>query len=276
MGGYSTGAMGIGQERSEMRETVDLPSSDLRHPLAGRRALIVGGSGGIGRGLARALALRGAELFLLGGREAGRMESALAELRSLGAGAEGRRIDLDGEIEIAEFLPDDSPFDIFAMAFGPFLQKALSETTAADWERMLRLNLLLPGALASALLPSMVSKRWGRMVFFGGTATDTIRGFRTNAAYAAAKTGLGVLAKSIALQHADDGIAAFVVCPGLVDTEYLGDRERASYSAKSPEGRLVDANAIGETVAELLARDPCLVSASVISMDAGLAFARGP
>jgi len=265
-----------GQERAENQGAADRADTGRRRPLAGRRALVVGGSGGIGRALARALAARGAELFLLGGRKADRMETVLAELRSMGVDAEGRLLDLEGEIEIAELLPEELPFDILAIAFGPFLQKSLIETTADDWEKMLRLNLLLPGALASALLPGMVRRKWGRLVFFGGTGTDMIRGFKTNAAYAAAKTGLGVLAKSIALQHADDGIAAFVVCPGLVDTEYLDDRERALYAAKSPQGRLVGADAIGETVAELLARDPCLVSASVISMDGGLALARGP
>ena len=118
----------------------------------------------------------------------------------------------------------------------------------------------------------MIQRGWGRLVFFGGTGTDTIKGFRTNAAYAAAKTGLGVLAKSIALECAEFNIASFVLCPGLVDTEYLSPGLRAELAAKSPRGLLLSADAIGESVAFLAAGDPCLASGALVSLDGGLGF----
>ncbi len=252
---------------------------------------MVGGSGGIGRGVALSLARMGADIYLLGGRSSERMEAVLAELRLNGVAAEGRLLNWADETEAFALLTElgevegagqgeseraglHSGFDILVIAFGPFLQKPLAETSAADWRRMAELNLALPGALASWLLPGMARQRWGRMVFFGGTGTDTIKGFATNAAYAAAKTGLGVLAKSISLSYADEGIAAFVVCPGLVDTEYLDDRRRAALSEKAPAGRLIAVDHIADTIAAFVASDPCLVSGSVISLDAGLAFAR--
>jgi len=237
---------------------------------------VVGGTGGIGGAVARSLALRGADIFLLGTRDGGRMAAALASLRGLGVQAEGLPMDLEREsrFDFVAMLGPEPRFDILIAAFGPFLRKPLASTSTADWLDIARLDLALPGALASFVLPGMVERKWGRIVFFGGTGTDTIRGYSTNSAYAAAKTGLGVLAKSVAIQHASDGIGAFVACPGLVDTEYLDSATRRALAAKSPGGMLIQTDAIGETVATLAAADPCLASGSIVAMDGGLSFAK--
>ena len=243
---------------------------------------MVGGSGGIGRGVAGALARRGAEIFLLGGRDEAKMEEALRECSEFGGKAAGSLLDLEddeafGSAEgLESILGPDPRFDLLVCAFGPFLQLPLAKTSPSDWRRLALLDLALPGALASFLLPGMIGRGWGRLVFFGGTGTDTIKASRTNAAYAAAKTGLGVIAKSIALQHAADGIASFVVCPGLVDTEYHDAETRAALTTKAPNGRLLDPREFGETVAALAAAEPCLVSGAVVAMDGGLELARGP
>ena len=270
--------MGIEQERGKA------PTAEVPPPggsiLAGRRALVVGGSGGIGRGVARALAARGAELLLLGGRDGKKLEALLGECADMGGRASGRLLDLEDEglfdlDSLETMLGPHLRFDILVCAFGPFLQRPLAETSPADWRRLSLLNLALPGAFASLILPGMIEGGWGRMVFFGGTGTDTIKASKTNAAYAAAKTGLGVLSKSIALQHSGDGVASFVVCPGLVDTEYLAPEAKATLAALSPGGRLLDPLDFGETLVALAAAEPCLVSGAVLAMDAGLAFARG-
>lgn len=255
------------------------PPLDDRRALEGRRALVVGGTGGIGKAVAFELAARGAELFLLGGRDRRRLEATMAEIRKRGGSARGRALDLAdasvvSALDLPSLLEGETEFDVLVVAFGPFLQKPLVATGPAEWTRIAALDLALPGALASVVLPAMVERRWGRLLFFGGTGTDALRGYRTNAAYAAAKTGLGVLAKSIALQHADDGIAAFVVCPGLVDTEYLEEDLRRSLEVKAPGGRLLGVEGLARTAVELLAAEPCLVSGATIAMDAGLAFAR--
>ncbi|MEI6873601.1 MAG: SDR family NAD(P)-dependent oxidoreductase [Spirochaetota bacterium] len=240
--------------------------------LEGRRALVVGGSGGIGHAVAKGLASRGADLVITGGSDPDRLEATVSELRRFERSVEGFLIDIGRANDLLSQLGDDLAFDILVLAFGPFMRKSLDTTSVEDWEYLSLLNLALPGALASALLPGMIKRGWGRLVFFGGTGTDTIKGFRTNAAYAAAKTGLGVLAKSIALEYADFNIASFVLCPGLVDTEYLSPALRAELSAKSPRGLLLSADAIGESAAFLAADDPCLASGAQISLDGGLGF----
>jgi 3-oxoacyl-[acyl-carrier protein] reductase len=242
--------------------------------LRGRRALVVGGSGGIGKALSKELAARGASLVVHGGRSRERLDSCLAELRRGGnPDAEGFLLDLEapGGIErLLEKLPSLGHVDILVVSFGPFLRKSLAETRASDWERMALLDLALPGALSSTLLPRMAERGWGRILLLGGTRTDAIRPYSTNAAYAAAKTGLGVLAKSLAAEGASGGVGCVLVCPGLVDTEYIDRPEQAAMAKRAPGGRLLEAAEIASAAVGLLAAEPCVASGSIVSLDGGL------
>ena len=276
--------MQIEQAGGASLEPSRTPVSDCEKTgkLSGRRALILGGSGGIGRATAIALAHRGANIIVHGGTSREKLDSTLAAVKSIQEkcgkygcptpSAEGFLMRIERPEELIRFVPSLGTIDILACSFGPFGQMPLHETTLEDWERFALLDLALPGALASALLPGMLSREWGRIILFGGTRTEIPRAFKTNAAYAAAKCGLGVLAKSIAVEYAAVGIAAFVLCPGLVDTEYLSDKLRARLETKAPAGRLIDTAEIGELAASLAAMDPCVVSGAIINADAGLSF----
>lgn len=273
-----------GRGQAAGRRRKDRPS-----PLAGRRALVVGGSGGIGAALAAALAARGADLLIHGGSSRERLAAAVTRAEEAGRGALGDEasgrapagasarpsvesllLPLERPSDLVDRLPGLGRVDILAVAFGPFVRKALHETGAADWERLALLDLALPGALASALIPAMAARGYGRILFFGGTRTDAIRAYSSNAAYAAAKTGLAVLAKSIAAEYSQAGIGAFVLCPGFVDTEYLGEGQRAELRSKAPGGRLIEAEEIAEFAASLVAAEPCIASGAVVALDGGL------
>jgi NAD(P)-dependent dehydrogenase (short-subunit alcohol dehydrogenase family) len=108
------------------------------------------------------------------------------------------------------------------------------------------------------------------MLFFGGTRTEAIRPYSTNAAYAAAKTGLGVLVKSLAAEYAAFGIGAFLLCPGFVDTEYLSPALRSRLEAAAPGGRLLNPAAIAEFCADLAGQEPPIASGAIINLDGGL------
>jgi len=251
--------------------------------LRGRRALVVGGSGGIGAAFSASLAGRGAEVLIHGGSSQGGLDAAIASARAAAAawasdaggrpaGVSGFLLALDDPIALAERLPSLGPIDILVCSFGPFVRKPLHATSVEEWRRLALLDLALPGALASALVGPMADRGWGRFLFMGGSRTDAVRAYSSNAAYAAAKTGLGVLAKSLAAEYASRGIGAFVLCPGLVDTEYLSGEARTRYAAVAPGGLLLEPRAIAEFGAGLLAADPPLASGSVINLDAGLKF----
>lgn len=237
--------------------------------LRGRRAFVVGGSGGIGRAVAYELARRGASL-LIHGRTPAKTEACCADLRKNGAVADGFSAEILSPSGFLSSLPEGLETDILVVAFGPFLRKPLAEHSPAEWEMLALLDLALPGALASRFLPSMLKRRFGRVLLFGGSRTDSIRGYLSNAAYAAAKTGIGVLTKSIAAEGRDSNVAAVAICPGLVATEYLTPAYEEKLKALAPGQRLLDAAGVAAAAVDLIDMDPCAASGAIVSLDAGL------
>jgi 3-oxoacyl-[acyl-carrier protein] reductase len=215
----------------------------------GKTALIIGGSGGIGRALALELADRGANLVIHGGNSQERLENTLAELRERGRGVVSGVLCPLGDdrspekgIEFILSKAGGVP-DMLICSWGPFEKAPLGETSPKMWRSLTENNLIFPGILISRVLHDMIIKGWGRILLFGGTRTGEIRGFTTTAAYSAAKTALGVLAKSAAKTAIAAGAAEVtcnVICPGLTDTEYTGEIERAYNKNHSPDGRALE------------------------------------
>jgi NAD(P)-dependent dehydrogenase (short-subunit alcohol dehydrogenase family) len=114
----------------------------------------------------------------------------------------------------------------------------------------------------------MMRRKWGRILLFGGTNTDTIRGFTTTAAYSAAKTALGVLAKSAAKSAGSQGVTCNVICPGLTDTEYLDEAGRRYNRERSPGGKALEPEEIASLAVEILANPR--INGAIIPIDRGL------
>jgi 3-oxoacyl-[acyl-carrier protein] reductase len=183
--------------------------------------------------VACAIAEEGAHVVVHGGHNAGKLQETVEAIRYAGGKAEARLVPINSSEDHRLVLADLPPLDVLVVAFGPFLQAPLHETTHEQWNRLVDLNLTLPGALVSAVLPDMQAREFGRIVLFGGTGTEVVKGYTTNAAYAAAKVGLGVLARSVARRYAADNVSCNVFCPGFVETEYqppeLIERVRRSF-----------------------------------------------
>ena len=104
----------------------------------------------------------------------------------------------------------------------------ITDSDPAGWDLMWRVNLRAPMRLAQAVLPGMLERGWGRMVF---VATDSARaGAGGEGIYSATKAGLLGFAKTLARESARDGVTSNVVCPGLVDTAML-----QAVAAEKPE-----------------------------------------
>lgn len=237
--------------------------------LHGLKALIIGGTGGIGFSIARALAIAGAEL-IVHGRDPKRIDDKVTELMDMGALTQSVCADLSSGIPPESLLAECRLCDILVIAYGPFVYKSLSLTTAQDWQMTALGCLALPGTLASEAAAGMAHRGFGRILLFGGTRTDAIRGFKANAAYAAAKTGIGVLAKSIAVEYSGRGVSCSVLCPGFIDTEYLDDAMKARLKAASPRGRLIPSSSIASLALDMLLGGMDLANGSIIVADEGL------
>ncbi len=238
-------------------------------PLAGLRALVIGGTGGIGFATARALAADGAEL-ILHGRVQERLDAQAAALRTPGVAVMTICADLAAGDPPAALLEYARAVDLLVLAYGPFVNKSLAETTTADWRLIAMGGLALPGIIATAAAQGMASRGLGRILLFGGTRTDAIRGFKANAAYAAAKTGLGVLAKSIAVEFGGAGVSCAVICPGFVDTEYLDAPMRQRLTMASPRGGLIPVAEMAGLAVSLLEGQMDLANGSIVVADRGL------
>ncbi len=247
--------------------------------LNGRRALVVGGTGGIGKAVVWNLVRRGT-VVTIHGRSRSKVEALVDEVRSKNGLAYAFVQEITDPASFLASLESNLaatessvPFDVVVVAYGPFVQKPLQQHSVLDWQTVVLLDLALPGMLASYALPGMISRRFGRFLFFGGTKTDTIRAYRGNAAYAAAKTGVAVLTKSIAAEGALYNVAALTVCPGIVKTEYLQGKSLASADQAAQVakgGTLLEPSWVAETALSLLDAEPCLASGAIVTLDAGL------
>jgi 3-hydroxybutyrate dehydrogenase/3-oxoacyl-[acyl-carrier protein] reductase len=179
--------------------------------LSGKRAFVVGGTSGIGYALALLLAQNGVDVTVTGRHKPLQKENTFSlHFIPFDFEKEG----LAGVTKPA-IKKQISVSDILCVCYGPFIQKPLDCTTRADWEKNSLANYALPGLLTSTALQFMMKNKWGRILLFGGTRTDTVKGYKTNAAYAGAKTGVSVIVKSIAMEYADKGITCNAVLPGF-------------------------------------------------------------
>ncbi len=227
-----------------------------------KKAFVLGGTGGIGFEVARILLKNGADLTIHGrnkentGLAVKRLESEFAEKKI-------KTVLFDFDKENFENLENSTLFeevktaDILCVCYGPFLQKSLEITSLKEWQKISLLDYALPGSLVSAVLPNMKKNNFGRILLFGGTGTNFRSEFFTNAAYAGAKTGLGIIVQSVAAEFADLGITCNAILPGFVKTEYIDGELRKVLENKMPGKKLIELESIAKS-AEFLLTNPDL------------------
>ena len=217
-----------------------------------KKALVVGGTSGIGSYVAQALLREGAFVTIQG-----RNNSTPQQTCGVQSHSETIVCDLDNESGLDILIEKARAVDILCVAYGPFLQKPLDAVTVDEWTHTVYANLTLPGILVSTAVAHMKREKWGRILLFGGTETHVLRGFRTNAVYGAAKTGIMALIRSISMSYASFGITANAICPGFTDTPRLTLEQRSLWSKKNPDGTLLAPDSIVAAALFLLKNNAC-------------------
>jgi len=188
--------------------------------LTGRVALVTGASSGIGAGLAAMLATEGASVALAARRGA-ELERLAAAIASDGGTAVPVVADLADEGSLARLITrteeDLGPVDILVNNAGFAIWKPLEATTLAEWDYTFAVNLRAAAYLCRAVLPGMQARRFGRVVNISSEAGIAI--VPGLAAYCVAKHALCAMTEVIQDANHDNGIKAWAVCPGFVDTE---------------------------------------------------------
>ncbi len=234
------------------------------------RALVIGATGGIGREVARILAEPGMEIVCHGHVDDERMETLLEDIRSRGGRARAVIRTLECAEDVIEEIDALLPVDILVVSFGPMIRASVVDTETESWRHMAELNFVMPSAAISRCLPAMKERNFGRILLFGATRADRIRGYETIAAYAAAKTGLASVVKSAARQTGSYDICINALCPGYVDTEYYDDAERERAARATPGGRMTDPAEVAEMAGVLLSRRNRSVTGAIVPIDGGL------
>ncbi|RCK40988.1 3-oxoacyl-ACP reductase [Thalassospira profundimaris] len=248
---------------------------DVANRLRGLRAMVTGGASGIGAAIVRRLAEEGAHVVIFDRNETAAREVAEA----CGPDVRVAVLDLADFEALDSLIAQTGPFDIAVNNAGIDQHAFFTDTTEADWRRLLLINLEAAFAVTRAVLPAMQKGRFGRIVNIGSEAGRM--GSRGGAVYAAAKGGLIAFTKSIALENARYGITANSILPGPIDTPLLREAINGGGEKllKAMEGatllrRLGTAEDVAAAVAFVASREAGYVTGETLGVSGGMGIAQ--
>jgi 2-deoxy-D-gluconate 3-dehydrogenase len=188
--------------------------------LTGKVAIITGGNGGIGLGMARGLARAGATIAIVG-RSEDKSKAAAAEIEQLGTRALALAVDVTDKVAVEKMVETTEAefgrIDILINNAGINIRNPVHTLTQQDWGSVIDTNLTSAFLCAQAAYPAM--KRQGRGKIINTGSMMSIFGAAYAPAYAASKGGIVQLTKSLAASWAIDNIQANAILPGWIDTD---------------------------------------------------------
>ncbi len=252
-----------------------------------RNAVVTGSTSGIGLATARALAGRGCHVMLNGFGDRAEIDRLCAEIAAQ-SGTTVAYLDADlsrpeeARALMAQAADRLGPIDILVNNAGVQHVAALREFPDDKWDLLLAVNLSAAFHTIKAAVPSMMERRWGRIV---NTASVLgMVGAPHKPAYVAAKHGVVGLTKSVAIEVAEHGITCNAVCPGTVLTPII-ERQiaqqaqvtglpedqvlKAVFLERMPTGRLVPPDEVAAAIAFLCSDAAASITGAVIPVDGG-------
>ena len=247
--------------------------------LDGKVALITGGNSGIGSATAALFAKEGAAVVLTG-RNRERGEQVALAINQAGGKAMFIRADVrvadDCRQAVEQTLERFGRIDVLFNNAGVFYPKTVPECTEQEWDETIDSSLKGAFLMSKYALPSMIERGSGSIIH-NSSGWGILGGDRA-AAYCAAKGGLVVMAKAMAIDHGPDGIRVNCVCPGDVVTPMMSnDAEKRGISMEDclasasdrPLGRVGTAEEIARAVLFLASDDSSFVTGEALVVDGG-------
>ena len=204
-------------------------------------AIVTGGGGGIGGAIVQRFAREGAKLAVADiNRDAA--QARVKEVSDRGSDAIPIVADVTNKQSVSDMVNTTldrwGKIDILVNVAGGAQRKNVVDITAEDWDRVVDMNLKSVFLCSQAVLPAMLKAKYGKIV-----SISSIYGFAGNAtrsSYAAAKAGVAVFTKSLALEHVKDGINVNAIAPGRISTPavrgHYSDEAWAAAEAQIPKG----------------------------------------
>jgi 2-deoxy-D-gluconate 3-dehydrogenase len=244
--------------------------------LQGKVAIVTGGNGGIGLGMAQGLSAAGATV-VIAARNADKSAAAVASILASGGKASAITVDVTDEADcqamVAATLETHGRLDILINNAGINIRKRPEEYTLAEWQQILQTNLTSAFICSQAAYPEMKRASQGKIINIGSMMSIFGTAFTTP--YAASKGGIVQMTRALACAWAADNIQVNAVLPGWVDTELTqtarkdiaGLHERAL--ARTPAGRWGDAHDFAGIAVFLASAASDFITGTAIPVDGG-------
>jgi NAD(P)-dependent dehydrogenase (short-subunit alcohol dehydrogenase family) len=246
-------------------------------------AVVTGAASGIGRATALRLASDGFDVAMMDLDAVG-----LSATRELIEAAGGRACEFAADLcdplavgSIVREIAVTIGFpEVLVNVAGIGVAATVLETSDEDWNRVLAVNLTGPFLTTRAILPLMLDRGKGVIVNIASVAGQV--GVPRRAAYCASKAGLVGLTKAIAVDHADEGIRSVAICPGTVETEWIGKilanapdpaAARAAMAARQLDGRMGTPEEIAAMVAFVAGPGGRFINGTALVVDGGMTAA---
>jgi 3-oxoacyl-(acyl-carrier-protein) reductase len=243
--------------------------------LAGKRALVTGGSRGIGKAAALLLAEAGATVAVNYQHSAGPAEEVCTTARDFGVDARAYQADVSQEDEAAAMIDavnkDFGAIDILVNNAGITRDKSFLKMTKKIWDEVLDVNLNGVFHVTRIVLPSMVEAGWGRIINMASIVGQT--GNFGQANYAVTKGGLIAFTMTLAREVARKGVTVNAVAPGFIETDMTKDLSEAALgavTAMTPVGRLGKPEEVAAAVLFLASPQASYITGQVIPVNGGM------
>ena len=241
--------------------------------LNNRIALVTGGSRGIGKAIALALAKAGAGIAVNYRERAEDATSVVEAVHRIGGRAVAIGADVSNASSVKNMVATIEEqlglIDILVNNAGTAITRGLDDITEEDFDRTIVVNLKSAFLCTQAVLPHMRARRWGRIINISSIGARLGAG-SVSVAYGAAKAGLEGLTRAYALRLAPEGVTVNAVAPGLIDTEMGKPLIEAGVAARIPVGRVGTGDEIAQVV--LLLVQDAYITGQTFAVNGGALF----